>query len=76
MENHYFEWEKNNISMAIFHSYVSLPEGNRWIAARSLFILARGRQDLHALHTPQTGLLDVTLAQLPGLPVGKKPLKI
>ena len=27
IENHHFEWE-NPLSMAIFNSYVKLPEGN------------------------------------------------
>ena len=27
VENHHFEWE-NPLSMAIFHGYVKLPEGN------------------------------------------------
>ena len=27
MENHHFQWV-NPLQMAIFHSYVSLPEGN------------------------------------------------
>jgi hypothetical protein len=28
MENHHFEWE-NKLDMAIFNSYVKLPEGNK-----------------------------------------------
>jgi hypothetical protein len=27
MKHHHFEWEKLTISMAIFNSYVKLPEG-------------------------------------------------
>jgi len=29
MENHHFSWE-NPLYMAIFHCYVSSPEGNDW----------------------------------------------
>ena len=29
MENHYFSMGKSTISMAIFNSYVSVPEGSR-----------------------------------------------
>ena len=33
MENHNFSWEKT-ISMAMFHSYVKLPEGNHFFAQK------------------------------------------
>ena len=36
MENHHFLMGKSTISMAIFHSYVSLPEGRWWLLGGEL----------------------------------------